>query len=182
MFPSEKYPTEADPVQGCREHQEDAWQILYYHYCGPLALAIVRLLGFGKQNWGLAEELAHDVLSSLVENDYYRLRVFDSRRCCLRVYLGRLALQRVQLRHRLSRRHREVPLGAHEPSDTGLTIEFLEACLRALEPTLTPQERRFFRQELLGQPLPEGPYVFSPANAEKLHQRVRRKLLAVLAR
>jgi hypothetical protein len=182
MFPSKKFPTEADLVQGCLAHREDAWQVLYQHYQGRLARSVLRLLGSGKRNLGLAEEIAHDTLSSLCEQDCHRLRVFNSRLCCLHLYLRVLALQRVQLRYRQTHRpgYHEIPLGAYEPPDTGVTIEFLEAQLQALKAMLTPQEQRYFRQELLGEPAPAEPFAFSAPNAEKLRQRVRRKLRGLL--
>ena len=182
MFPSEKFPTETDLVQGCLARQEDAWQELYQHYQGRLVRSVLRLLGSGKRNLGLAEEIAHDTLSSLCEQDCHRLRVFNSHLRCLHVYLCALALQRVQLGYRQTRPpgYHEIPLGAYEPADAGLTMSFLEAQLQSLEAMLTPQEHRYFRQELLGEPAPADPFAFSAPNAEKLRQRVRRKLRGLL--
>ncbi len=111
-------------VLSCLAGQASARQILYRHYRGRLARSILRLLGCGKRNLSLAEEIAHDTLSSLCEHDCHRLRVFNNQLGCLHAYLCALALQRVRLRYRQTHQpgYHEIPLGTYEPPDVAVTI------------------------------------------------------------
>jgi DNA-directed RNA polymerase specialized sigma24 family protein len=168
-------------IDQCLASDEAAWQILYRQQ-QPLILAkVARLLGRRARSEDLVEEIAALVWCSLLVKDGGRLRRFDPERGGLASYLAALARQQVQLyfRPRVRRRRREVPFPKNGlPARSAPT--WSSGMLQAFEATLSPQEKRFFEQVLLGIPGDPPLPPLSPANFRKLKQRVLDKLHAFL--
>jgi DNA-directed RNA polymerase specialized sigma24 family protein len=168
----------------CLAHDDAAWQQLYDRYEPVLARFISRLLYSGAVDGNSPADIAHDVLTSLCDDNYRRLRRYKAGRRPLLVYLCVLARQRVQalLRRERCRKKHEVCLADYDPPDPGITVAFLEAGLQAVSEALTRQELKYYQQKLLGNREQTAPATFTRANAKKLRQRVKAKARAVADR
>lgn len=164
-------------VERCLKGNAAAWTTLRRRHRAALAVFLRRMLGGEKDAGRRAEELAEEVLESLLVPGMERLRRFQPTRAPFPAYLRALALQAVQLDYRKNRRRAivERELGerdlAHaEDDDAALALlreEFVSS--------LPPGEQKFCRQELLGEVDPAGAAEYSTAQWYKMRQRIFKK-------
>lgn len=171
----------------------EAWDRLYRAFHGPLTVAICSILKVKSPDLELIDELAARVWYSVARDHGALLARFDpSRGCRLTTYLSSIAKDHAarMLRGERRRRRREAIScsevlrtgdGVVEPAVTAsLTIDEFER-------TLTPTERRFFREILSPEANSRNggnanPVKRTPANQRQLGHRVRCKLEHFLRR
>lgn len=177
-------PTEAGPhadralIERCLAGEVTAWSELYQQCHEPLMGAIRRILRNLRADESVVEEIAARVWFSAVKDGGLLLQRFDpNRNCRLITFLSVVAQveARAFMRSERRLRHRETEASHRMPreqsAETITSLDFVEQFLDKL----TPRERSFFDQELLGQ---EGSEMFSAANSWQLRHRVHRKLNA----
>ena len=180
---SEPHPPVPDEqlVQLCQEGDQAAWRLLYQRQHAKLLRSIARILDLAPADDDLAEEIAARVWCSLVVRDGWRLRAFDPRRGSLAVYLAALARQEIQAFYRAqaARPRLDLPLRDGQAVDRAAPW-LLGPLLEGFVARLSPQERRFFHETLLGNAPDPPAKPLSPANSRKLKERVLHKLHAFL--
>jgi hypothetical protein len=177
-------------IQECLAGDQEAWRLLHRLYHPQLLLKITELLGPGaRKDRDTAEEIAGRVWLALVVRDSYRLRIYDPRRGSFNTYLRALVRQVIQQEYRRHgprsrggrHRPREVRLAGAGGRDATILPTPLAALLGEFEATLTPRERQFLREHLLGPSAGDACFRVSSAYRRKLRQRVTAKLLAFLS-
>jgi hypothetical protein len=172
----------------CAAGDVAAWDELYQLCHPPLLLSIEMMLGSGKRDRSLVEEIAARVWYALVENDGELLDRFDpSRGVRLATFMRALARDEIGRHYRTEKRRREREYTAlHDrPRHTDPAHCDTDTSLSEFMATLTPHERGFAGEYLLNrsaetdsdaEPTP------SPSNFWQLTRRIRRKLLDFLDR
>lgn len=171
-------------IQKCLTGDDAAWQELYSRYRPSLLDSIRSQLAGKADNADLVEEIAARVWYSLVWRDYQRLRAYEKGRAGFKTYLAALARQQIQLYYRERQRQsrREVPLANSDHNCGGCADWPSTATQEEFIATLSPREKQYFEQHLLGN-IGAAEFTFlSSANRWKLRQRVFDKLKAFLDR
>jgi DNA-directed RNA polymerase specialized sigma24 family protein len=188
MRSSQKVVADRDLRQRCLGNDPAAWQELFRRQQTRLGGIIARLLQGRVVDENVVDEIRAKVWHALIEHEYGQLRVYEPDRASLDTYFGLLAYRQVVLWVRSNRcRHaHEATLPPEEPVDPravdGLTEAYLRECLEILGPDLlSPKERKVFDEFLMRVPDGRTRCTLSDANVWKLTQRVRAKLLALLA-
>jgi DNA-directed RNA polymerase specialized sigma24 family protein len=165
-------------VQRCLAGEQEAWEELRRRHIPALARFIQQQLHGRKSARARAEEMAEEVLESLLVPTPARLRRFQATRAPFPAYLRMLALQAVYLECRQDKRRkgRESALGQRDPADTWADDATTALLREEFVASLTPRELKYYRKELLGVPDPAGPCYFSPAQGYKLRQRILKKV------
>jgi DNA-directed RNA polymerase specialized sigma24 family protein len=164
-------------VERCLTGNSAAWATLRRRHLGALAAFIRRLLEGGKDAGRRAEELAEEVIESLLMPGPERLRRFQPTRAPFPAYLRALALQAVQLDYRKNKRRakREREIGERDFAHAGGDDAALTLLREEFVSSLSPREQKFCRQELLGEADPAGSVEYSMAQVYKLRQRILKK-------
>lgn len=164
-------------VQRCLAGDQSAWESLYRQCQRTLLFSVRLLLGPGRADEDLVEEIAAEVWASLIDQDAQRLRGFDpSRETRLVTYLCSLARREVQRRRRTDQRRqaREAAVSRTEMETPVPSIHELQRLLDDFLKRLTPREREFCKDYLLSNE--PGTEKFSPTNVWQLRHRVHQKL------
>lgn len=169
-------------IAKCLTGDGAAWRDLYSLYRPSLLGSIHKQLGAKASNADLAEEIAARVWYSLVCRDYQRLRAYERGRAGFKTYLTALARQQVQLYYRERQRQcrREVPLADSDHDRRGCADWPAAATQEEFIATLSPREKQYFEQHLLGNATATESVPLSSANRWKLRQRVFDKLKVFL--
>ena len=170
-------------VQRCLAGDQEAWAGLFQEHQPRLLARLRRRFGGGRRSADLAEEAAALFWTMLVERDYRRLRCYDPQRGALATFLNTVAghvagrLYRTQV----ARRDQAQP-GPNDLVEPNVPLP-LGLLYQEFEATLTPRERRYWRESLLAAaPFPADAPPQSAVNCRKLKQRIRAKLNAFLGR
>lgn len=162
-----------DLISRCLGGDDDAWCAIFDRY-HPHLVPYVRYLLQGAGGLEQAEEIAAAVWSSLLTDDYQRLRRYDPKAGNFLRYLGLLARGEIwrwrrSVRSRQARENRAARReSTTEQCERGIVIqEFLE--------TLTPREREFCLAYLLNEVDPGLRCEFTSANGWQLRCRVLKK-------
>jgi len=172
----------------CIDGEVAAWEELYTLCHAPLLMSIEVILGVGRRDSSLVEEIAARVWYTLVENDGELLERFDaSRGARMMTFLRALARDEISRHFRTERRRREREYTAFQdrPRHTDPALPGPDASLSDFLGTLTPHERGFADEHLLNRPSEPDPAAeppSSPSNFWQLTRRIRRKLLEFLDR
>jgi len=161
----------------CLTDEQEAWPELRRRHVPALARFIAHLLHGQKSARCRADELAEEVLESLLERKAARLRGFQPARASFSTYLRVLAVQAVHLDYRQNERRGglESALGQREPADVWDDDAATALLREEFVASLTPREQKYCRQVLLGEPDPAGPCHFTAAQGYKLRQRILKK-------
>jgi DNA-directed RNA polymerase specialized sigma24 family protein len=166
-------------VKRCIAGEVAAWEELY-DQCHPALLrSIEHLLGDGRADPNLVDELAARVWYALVAKDGKLLAKFDAERGARLGTFMRCIAKDVGGRHFRSesrRRRRERAAGKRRPIRHGTSGD-AGSTMADLAETLTPGEQEFLEQCLLSNdPTEESSREYSTANMWKLASRIRRKI------
>jgi RNA polymerase sigma factor (sigma-70 family) len=166
-------------VAGCVAGDRLAWERLYARCHRGLLRSIAAVLGNGRDDLQLEEEIAARVWYALAADQARLLRQFDPRRASLGTYLTWIARGELStyLRSERRRKRRETVAAENEPR-VERNLESLEPSLDEFLRTLTPKENEFCRTHLLTKNGSRDG--ISPANRWQLRHRVYRKLLKFL--
>lgn len=163
-------------IDRCLGGEVAAWSELYHQIHEPLLAAIRRILRNLRADESVVEEIAARVWFAAVKDGGQLLRRFDPLRSCRLITFLSLVAQlesRAYMRSERRLRNRETEASHRMPqeqsAETITSLDFAEQFLAKL----TPRERSFFDQELLGE---AGNETFSPANSWQLRHRVHQKL------
>jgi DNA-directed RNA polymerase specialized sigma24 family protein len=118
-----------------------------------------------------------------VKSDFELLARFDaSLGCQLSTFLGIIAKREAKQLLRSERRRRVREQGASRPdvSSADVRSDLNAAAEQEFLATLTPSERLFYTEFLLGSPEIAGAKDYSPSNVWQLTHRVKKKLNAFL--
>lgn len=167
-------------VDRCLNGDPSAWDAMYQLFHHGLMASVKLLLGPGAWDRNLIEEIVARVWYSLVSRDGEVLDRFDpSRGCRLSTYLAQLARSEISRFFRSEQRRRNRERVVSQPGQSP-TERQMEAELEEFLETLTPREKEFCANVLLGES-PEALASFSPTNAWKLQSRIRDKLRSYLS-
>jgi DNA-directed RNA polymerase specialized sigma24 family protein len=175
-------PTPADHdrqlVDRCLAGEREAWDSLYHQCHRPLLASIRAMLGPGRDDPNLSEEIAARVWYAVVADGSQLLARFDpARGCRLSTFLAAVARgQAIAIfRSERRRRTREAMVSRVEQEWPGQSLEQLENSIDEFLKTLTPRERQFCAQILLEQADFENS-VYTSASAWQLRSRIHKKL------
>jgi hypothetical protein len=166
-------------VDRCMAGEPNAWSLMYERFHASLMSSIRAFLGRAGHDFHTIEEIAARVWYALIRNDFELLSKFDAaRNCRLSTFLSMLAKTEARLLIRSERRRKTREQAAsktehdgHKPRQTGEVLseqEFLS--------TLTPAERTFYADVLIGTDDAEAHAQYTQHNLWQLRHRVRKKL------
>lgn len=173
-------------VERCLSQDVAAWEEMYARHHRPMCDAITAMLGSGRADASLVDEIAARVWYALVSDGGQLLIRFDPRRSSrLSPFLRGLARVEIMRYLRRERRQREIELLRGERSSHEAPMPFAQwnAILRDFTATLTPSERRFVEEYLLARPQsfsPQSRQGLSEASIWQHRHRIRSKLRAFL--
>jgi len=168
-------------VVHCIAGDGGAWERLYQR-CHPVLLrSIGAILGPGRRDRHLIEEIGARVWFVLATNSGRFLDQFQPTRASLNTYLALIARTELSayLRSERRRKRREVVAAEMTPTENSRPAELGETIDEFVR-TLTPREKEFCHHYLLAQITHNGKPI-SSASTWQLRHRVHRKLLKFLS-
>ncbi len=164
----------------CLAGEVAAWEQLYAQCHEPLLISIRIMLTTQNADASLVDEIAARVWYALVANDGEMLsRYKPSRGARLITFMRARATSEIARYFRTEVRRRKRELAAlrerpkHQAQDGAQPVNILAEFLD----TLTPRERVFCSEHLLGESSDVVGQTFTPSNIWQLSHRIRRKLL-----
>ena len=173
-------------VQRCVAGEVAAWEELYTQCHLPLLATINAMLGHGKSDPNVVDEIAARVWYALAANDGELLSRYDPQRGArLTTFFRIVAKDETSRYFRTERRRREREAVALRERKQGLTADITPpaASLGEFLATLTPHERGFCGDYLLSAPAGSGVQrqsSLSPTTIWQLTRRIHRKLMKFL--
>jgi DNA-directed RNA polymerase specialized sigma24 family protein len=165
-------------VDRCLSGDSRAWEELYLQFHDRLLISIRVMLGGGRADPNLVDEIAARVWYAVVADGAQLLARFQPQRGCrLSTFLAAIArAQAVAVfRSEKRRRGRELMASRAECQSPEESLETMLAELDDFLATLTPREREFCGQVLL-ELTDTTEQAYSSANAWQLRSRIRVKL------
>jgi DNA-directed RNA polymerase specialized sigma24 family protein len=169
-------------VEKCLVGDSAAWSQLYQQFHDRLLASIRPILGSLASDATLVDEIGARVWYALVKNDFELLGRFDAARGCqLSTFLGIIAKREAKQLLRSERRRRTREYGASRPDlCSGSSGDLDAAAEQEFLATLTPSERTFYSEVLVGSPAGAANRGYSQSNVWQLTHRVREKLAQFL--
>lgn len=160
-------------IEQCLAGDPNAWSELRERHLAPLVDYVRRLL-HGQRNLGVrAQEIAEEVLESLMVPSKRRLERYRPERAPLGAYLRGLALQAVQLDYRKNKRRKvETRLEEHDPADLWADDEATLLLQEEFMASLLPEDQAYCRFILLGEPDLTGSYRCSAEDGYAIRRRI----------
>lgn len=174
MPESEQQASDDELIERCLAGDPSAWSALRQRHLADLAGYVRRLLQ-GQQNVSVrGQEIAEEVLESLLVPDKNRLLRYQPGQAPFGAYLRVLALQAVQLDYRKNKRRKaaEGTLGEGDPADSGADDEATALFREDFIASLRPEDQAYCRHILLGEPDLTGSYKFSAAEGYEIRRRI----------
>ena len=166
-----------DLIQLCLAGNDSAWRLLFTRHESSLIRSIQKLLHKKRLPMYWKEDIFQNVWLTLSKDDYQRLGRYTPRRGHLNTFLKAVAKEEIEIRRRAEGYwiDHKVPLQLIEPQDPGADDARAQAELAEFFESLTPQEKRYWHENVMGEPRDPSTPPISAGNERQLKHCMRRK-------